>query len=190
MTSRPEITLPVLVLLGAAALVSAILAAFRPDSNVAAAVIAAVTALFGSTLSVTLGRYFERRREIEVRVRDKKVPEYEKFVDFWFGLLYAERLGRKKPTQQEMMRGFIEWTKPLIMWGSDDAIRRWGQLRVEFDPNVNRDVATEDERRKAVSIFKFEELLLALRRDAGYPETTLGRGDILRLWINDIDRYL
>jgi hypothetical protein len=39
-------------------------------------------------------------------------------------------------------------------------------------------------------LFWLEELMIEIRRDVGYPTTTLKRGDILRLWVNDIDQYL
>jgi hypothetical protein len=31
----------------------------------------------------------------------------------------------------------------------------------------------------------FEQLMLSMRRDVGYPETTVGKGDLLRLFVDD-----
>ena len=75
-------------------------------------------------------------------------------------------------------RGVLDWTKPLLLWGSDEVVRRWGRLRLGMGAG-----GTE-------SLFRLEELLLELRRDVGYPGTSLKRGDLLRLWVNDIDEYI
>jgi hypothetical protein len=69
-------------------------------------------------------------------------------------------------------------------------ILRWGSLRVQFAGDTDASPPTEAERLKIAPMFSFEELQLAMRRDAGYPDTSLRRGDLLRLWVNDIDRYL
>lgn len=45
------------------------------------------------------------------------------------------------------------------------------------------DAAPADSR---AALYVFEELLIAMRRDCGYPDTALGRGDVLSLWVNDL----
>jgi hypothetical protein len=40
------------------------------------------------------------------------------------------------------------------------------------------------------SLFMFEQVLLVIRRDLGHANKDLARGDLLALWINDIDEVL
>lgn len=63
------------------------------DSEVAAAVITASATVVVSVVVVVLGRYFEKKRELEAQAREKKIPLYEEFIDFWFRVLYAEKMG-------------------------------------------------------------------------------------------------
>lgn len=187
---RPEFAAPIFVLLAAVILAGTFLALLRPDPAVAGALIAATIAVLGSTLSLVLGRYFDKERDTSLQLREKRIPEYEKFASFWLDVLYAEKLGKKPMSSDQMLKGFIDWTKPLIIWGSDEVIRQWGQLRVSYSSADSAKPASQEERAKIAKLFEFEELLLRLRRDVGYTDTTLKRGDILRLWMNDIDRYL
>ena len=39
-------------------------------------------------------------------------------------------------------------------------------------------------------MFAFEDLLFAIRKDLGHSNAGLGRGDLLRGFVNDIDKYL
>ncbi len=182
----PEIAIPLAALAIGLALLILSLVLIRPDSTTAAALVAAVAGLYGTILSLMLTRYFERQKEAQLRrqelddaARAKKIPEYEKFVAFLFGMFFAERLGQKPMTSQQMMKGFIDWTKPLLLWGSDEVVTSWGRLRVDMgdSPGVE-------------SLFRLEELLFQLRRDVGHPGTELQKGDLLRLWVNDIDEYI
>ena len=186
LAKTPEVVLPIGVLAMAIVLLVVAIASLRPDSTVAAALIAAVAAGYGTVISLTVTRFFERQKEAALRLlelerdaRAKKVPEYEKFIAFLMTMFFAEKLGKKPMTSQQMIQGFVEWTKPLLIWGSDEVVLQWGRLRV--DPPQGGGVE---------GLFRLEDLLIELRRDVGYPETKVRRGDILRLWVNDIDQYL
>jgi hypothetical protein len=39
-------------------------------------------------------------------------------------------------------------------------------------------------------LFAFEQMLFEIRRDLGHENNGLGAGDLLRLFINDVDDYL
>lgn len=184
----PEVAVPVGTLALALLLLGVVLAALRPDTTLAASIVAAVAAAYGTVISVILSRYFERQRtqaekaqEIERDTRAKKIPVYEDFVGFWLDALFATKMGKKALTEPQIMQGVIKWTKPILMWGSDDVVREWGQLRVQL---------AEATPGNYEGLFRFERFLISLRRDAGYPGTALSRGDLLRLWVNDIDQYI
>jgi len=187
-SQSPEVAVPVGTLAVALLLLGAVLSVLRPDAALAASIVAGVAAAYGTVISVILSRYFERQRaqvekaqELERDTRAKKIPVYEDFVGFWLDALFASKTGKKALSEQQIMQGVIEWTKPILMWGSDDVVREWGQLRVQL---------AEAKPGNFEGLFRFEQFLITLRRDAGYPETNLSRGDLLRLWVNDIDQYI
>jgi hypothetical protein len=151
------------------------------DSEVAIAVLGAGGTITVSVISLTIGRYLERKRQIEADTRLKKIPLYEDFISFWFRVLYQDQLG-KPVTQKELLKFFVDFTKVATVWASDDVIRKWRQTRQEFE-GIHGEAPPR-------SLFMFEELLLAIRRDAGYPSTQLRRGELLGLWVTDIDRFL
>jgi hypothetical protein len=50
------------------------------DTNLAVGVLTAVTTVLVAALTVSLGRYFERKKEIESHFREKKVGIYDEFL--------------------------------------------------------------------------------------------------------------
>lgn len=183
--TTPELSVPIAGLAAGAILLGIAIVALRPDSQVTAALIAAVAAGYPPVVSLLVTRHVERTKEaglrlleVEREARAKKVPEYEKFVGFLMNMFFAQKLGKKPMAEQQMIAEMLAWTKPLLIWGSDDVVRLWGRIRIDAAGG-----GTE-------SLFRLEELLFAIRRDVGYPATTLRRGDILRLWVNDIDKHV
>jgi hypothetical protein len=115
-------------------------------------------------------------------VETERFPCTSGFVGFWFDHLHAEKLGKKRPHTTAVIAAFLEWTKLLTVWGSDDVIREWGAFREKMEalesvPPPEREEILAD----------FERILLAIRRDSGYPLTGLSRGDLLALWLTAID---
>ena len=49
------------------------------DPKVSVAVLAAATTLLVATLTVTIGKYYERKKDIEAHYRDKKAKIYDEF---------------------------------------------------------------------------------------------------------------
>ena len=168
----------------------------RLESNVAAASIGATATVLVSALAIFVGRYFERRMELEVATREKRIPLYEKFIEFWFRQLYAERLGEEPVSPEEMTRVMVDFTRDATFWASDSVILKWREVRMRFvllealREALSEAGAEPDDAATIEPLFVFEEFLIALRRDTGYPNTRLGKGDILGMFIDDIGRYL
>jgi hypothetical protein len=182
---RRDIVLPTASALAAALVVAVVLLVVRIEPSVAAALVAGAATILGSALSVTFGRYFERLRELEERNREKKSKFYEDFMNFWLGALFSDRLGKPKPSTQQVVRAFSDWTATLTFWAPDEVVRQWSAFRLA---SATMEAAPASEQQE--TLFRFEQVLFAMRRDSGYPWTSLSRGDLLRLWVNDIDRYL
>lgn len=158
------------------------------DSEVAAAVITASATVTVSVVVIVLGRYFEKKRELEVHAREKKIPLYEEFIDFWFRVLYAEKMGDQPPTEKELLRAMVDFTRRSTVWASDEVIRKWREVRLQY---VALGVQSQIQSAASIAaLFGFEEMLMEMRKDTGHPRTRLARGDLLGLFIDDIDTYL
>jgi hypothetical protein len=158
------------------------------DSELLIGVVTASATVLVSVIGIAFGRYNERKKEIEQRRQEKRIPVYEKFTDFWFvQVLYGQRLGKGEIEQKDLLAFFAEFTRDLMLWGSDEVILEWGEVRRQWAA-LGDDAART--KQAYAEMLNFESLLLAIRRDIGYPKTKLRQGSILGLFIDDIDSVL
>ena len=171
-----------LILLGAIVFVGGLLwnyvATLPPaqGATLIAAAVAGVISLFG----IYLNRRAEKVREIEASLRPRKAEVYEEFTRFWVGALLGMRDGKVTVTDEETKAFFSTSTQKLIVWGSDEVIaanRRFRRSSLESKGGLD-------------TMLQFENLLFAIRRDLGHRNEGLTTGDILGLWVNDIDEVL
>jgi len=154
------------------------------QKEVAVAIVAGAVTITVSVVSIVIAKYYERKRAVEQELREKKIPMYYEFVEFWFSTLYKDKIkdteGEVTPEEHEkkMLLFLKSFTQKLMVWGSDEVVGEWSRLRRSW---------AKGERMSAQSLFEFERLLLAIRRDAGHSNKKLKRGDLLGLFINDLD---
>jgi succinate dehydrogenase hydrophobic anchor subunit len=151
------------------------------------------TAIIGATavLSVPLVTYFanqsiERKRAVEQAMRLEKVKIYQSFTEFFMRVLLNEHPAGK-PTDKEMAAFFADTTLKFITYGSNDVVKKWGKFRNLLVNNSDNKAVQKD---PTLYLFEFETVLKALRKDLGHRSWTMSKGDIARLFINDIDDYL
>ena len=171
----------VVVLLAGAALVLASLAwryfaTLVPQAS--ATVITAAVTFFGSAVTLVLTKRWDRSREIQQEHRKQKTPLYEEFITFLFKLFMSSKTGLSL-TQDEMTAFMVKFTQGLTIWGSNDVIQKYGEFRQmsTASPNVGKTAAA------------IEDILFSIRLDLGHP-SGLRRGDLLRLFINDLDKVI
>ena len=151
------------------------------QKEVSAAIVAAMATIIVSILSITIGKYYERKRIIEKELREKKIPMYEEFIEFYFNLLMSKEMTGKEMTEKEMLEFFNKFTQKLTVWGSDDVVSLWSNFR--------RISIKKQDRNTMEYMFEFEKLLLEIRKDTGHKSKKIKKGDLLGLFINDIDKY-
>lgn len=149
------------------------------NDSVIAAIVAATATFLVSLISVLLGKYYERKLIIEKEMREKKIPVYNQFVEFLMNLLS----NKQKMSEEEMVKFFKEFTQNILVWGSDEVITQWSKYR----RCAIKDSETEF---NIETMFELEKLLLAIRKDTGHKNSKVNRGDLLGLFINDIDDYI
>lgn len=155
------------------------------EPRILAAIVAGVFTVIVSVISVLMGKYKETKHQIEEQHRLKKIPIYEEFLEFWFKVLLGSKIG-KQVSEKDMLEFFTLFTQKLILWGSDEVILEYGDFRTYFMNLANDESTTSKE--KLESMYKFEEMILAIRGDVGHKNTAFQRGDILKLFINDLNK--
>ena len=79
----------------------------------------------------------------------------------------------------DFLQGFVE---KITVWGSDDVLK----AVIAFKSQAS-DVTAQD---PAKSLFVLENMLFAIRRDLGHKNKNLKQGDLLSLFVTDIDQHL
>ena len=149
--------------------------------NVAASIIAASATVLVATLSVLLAKRLEIRTLIFKEHRDKKIPIYESLIKFFFDAMFKAKKGAPVSEAEilDFLQGFVE---KITVWGSDDVLK----AVIAFKSQAP-DVIAQD---PAKSLFVLENMLFAIRRDLGHKNKNLKQGDLLSLFVTDIDQHL
>lgn len=82
------------------------------DAKLAVGLVAAVTTILGATLTVTIGKYLERKHAVEAAFRERKVEIYDGFLKEVFKLFGREG----KPHDSGLVKFLREWQRKLIVW--------------------------------------------------------------------------
>ncbi|MCW5892623.1 MAG: hypothetical protein KIT14_19080 [bacterium] len=153
------------------------------DSDIAVAIIAAAATAFVSVLSIVLAKAYEARALVLKEHREKKTPVYEDLIKFMFRILMGAKTG-KAPTEKEMLDFMSDFTQRVIVWGSDDVLAAWVKWRRTA---VNAEALKTN---PMTLMLLYEQLILTIRRDLGHKNQNLRTGDVLALFVNDIDQQL
>ena len=172
-----------LLIWGAYLLFKAVGAIFSSvDPKLAAGMIAGSATIFVSVITVLFSKKQEHKVDIQNQLREKKIPIYENIIEFIFLITFAEKLGKEQPSEQEMIKFFADTTRDLVIWGSKDIVKEFGNFR---DTLTNL-ASTSD---TTVMLACVEDLFIAIRKDLGHNVSGIKRGEILRLYINDTEVY-
>jgi hypothetical protein len=137
------------------------------------AIIAAITYLFN--------RKIDQRRVLEEPTRKEKIALYLEIIEFLLNIMSPEESGRR-PDQVKVMEFMSETTPRLITYGTNPVVRLWGKFIRTFRPTDGSGVMD--------MVDDMEALLKAMRKDVGHTKVGSFRGDLARLFINDIDEVL
>lgn len=156
------------------------------QKEVSAAIVTASATVIVAVVTVVGGRLLERRNISQRAQQEKRVPIYEEFVtdlfkSFGIGL---PRDGRPPVDATLAARVYGEFSTRIVVWGSDEVLKRWVSLRNHFQGPPGG-VRTPDY--DFQGLVKLEELLVALRKDLGLSGNSLKRGDVLGAIVTDLD---
>lgn len=144
--------------------------------------------IIGGTITISsffITRFLEKRKNIEIEIRNKKIPIYEEFFDFYFKIIFGNA-NKENMSSDEMVVFFKGFNQKAIIWFPDHILKsyiNWKKNLIYFSENSNN-----ENLRKL--LIEQEELMHQFRKDIGHSNKNLIQGDISSLYINDIENFL
>jgi hypothetical protein len=126
-----------------------------------------------------IGRYYERRKELDALYRDKKTEIYDEFLKEFFGLFF--NAGETGETTEKNLVSFLqEFTRKLVLWSGPEVIEAF----VAWKDHLSKGVPD------AQTIFFTEAFLRAIRHDLRHSNHGLRRGFFAKLFLKEGELFL
>jgi hypothetical protein len=154
------------------------------NSDIAIAIITGAITLLVTALSILIGKAYEIRTTIIKSNREKKIPIYEELIQFMFNKVLMGVKTKNMPSEEELIKFMADFTQKSMVWGSNDVLSAWIKCR-------RASVNEEEVKQNPVNfMLNYENLIREIRKDLGLKNKNLNEGDILSLFVTDIDKYL
>jgi len=173
------------ILAGLAALIGWVVYAFfqylsSVPKELGAALVAAAATTLVATVTVMIGRYYERRKELDALYREKKTEIYDEFLKEFFTLFWRAGETDAAETEKDLVPFLREFTRKLVLWSGPEVIESF----VAWKDHLAK--GTPD----AKSIFLTEGFLLAIRTDLRHSNRGLRKGFFARLFLREGGLFL
>lgn len=145
---------------------------------------------FLAFISTIIAKVVEHKFSINNQIRNERQEIYVEFLDWIINsLLY----GNIKDNDT-LVNDIRKYQKLMTIYGSDKVLKAWSEFKfVAINTILNKNDIPKNER-MTIYINKeaiyLEKLLLAIRKDLGYRNRNIKQFDILKLYIDDINKYL
>lgn len=142
--------------------------------------VAGATTILVATVTVMVGRYYERRKELDALYRDKKTEIYDEFLKEFFGFFFDSGAKGAQATSKDLVPFLQEFIRKLVLWSGPEVIESfvaWKEHLARGEPDAR-------------SIFLTEALLRAIRADLRHSNRGLRRGFFARLFLKEGDLFL
>lgn len=123
--------------------------------------------------------YLAYRQRNSEYLREHRAQAYEKLIEIVYKMLMKSK-NKEQYGADEMLSDMNDFNQSLTLWGSSKAIRLWDEWRLA---TVGKQPSASE------LLFAMEKVLIQLRRDMGQGRG-LKKGDLLKLFINDVDTLL
>jgi len=150
------------------------------DPKVSVGILTASGTVIAATLAIVLGKYFERKKDIEAHYREKKIEIYDEFLKEFFDLFYSDDTESSENQDERMVVFLREWQRKMILWGGQDVLSKYvswmGHLK-KGEPD-------------AETMFMTEEFFREIRKDLGHKNNKLEKGTFIHLLLRNPELFL
>jgi hypothetical protein len=139
----------------------------------------ALVALGGLVLTPLIS--FATTRAIETKkltgqaALDHKIALYEGFVEFFVEMMGLS--GGPGLNEDKIKERMAAMTPAMLIYASNDFLKQWREFKKVSNNGVEG----------AALVFQMENVLKALRKDLGHSSFLSTKGDILAIFVNDIE---
>jgi len=148
--------------------------------ELAAALVAGAVTILVATATVMIGRYYERKKELDALYRDKKIEIYDEFLKEFFTLFFSAGEKAVDHPERDLVPFLREFTRKLVLWSGPEVIEAF----VAWKDHLAK--GTPD----AKSIFLTEAFLFAIRKDLRHTNAALRKGFFARLFLKEGSLFL
>lgn len=148
------------------------------SKELGAALVAGATTIIVATLTVMVGRYFERKKELDALYREKKTEVYDDFLKVFFQVWFSA--GKTDEDDPDLVKLFREFSVKLVLWSGPEALEafaRWKEKMAEGHAS-------------AEGIFETEAFLNAIRADLRHSTRGIRKGWFARLFLQESNLFL
>lgn len=150
------------------------------DKVIVVAMITGMVSIVGVVFTSVIAKIIDYRYNVKKYLYDKREVPYEQFIS----IIYAIMEDTRKPvneqmTEYEKTKMMSEFSKGLTLWGSNKVVKKWLKYRKASLENMS----------PKSSLLLLEDIIYEIRRDVGQRKK-LGKGDMLSIFINDIDKIV
>jgi len=145
------------------------------DKQLAVGLLTAFTTVIVATITVMLGRYLERKKEIESHFRARKIEIYDEFLAEFFKLFNSE-----ENNDMDLVPFLREWQRKMIIWGGSPVLSayiKWNQHLKKGTPD-------------AQTIFLMDDFFRAMRKDVGLSNSGLEKGVFTHFILRNSELFL
>lgn len=148
------------------------------NSDLAVGMLTASSTVIVATVTLVLGRYFERVKEAEAHLRTQKIEMYDEFLKRVLALFYTSGSGTSD--DEDLVPFLQEWQRKLVVWGGPNVLSSfiiWKQHLASGQPD-------------AESVFLMDKFFRAMRADIGLSNKGLEKGFFSNIVLRHADLFL
>jgi len=148
------------------------------DAKVSVGILTAATTIIVATITVSVGKYFERKKEVESHFREKKIEIYDEFLKEFFKIFLSD--DDDEHDEDKLVVFLREWQRKMILWGGADVLTiyiRWKNQLSKLEPN-------------AETMFLTDEFFRAIRKDIGLSNRNLDKGSFIHFLLQSSNLFL
>lgn len=147
------------------------------DSTLAVGVVTGASTIVVATITVVIGKYYERKKEVEAHFRNDKIKIYDEFLKEFFKLFGGENELDEEQNLTEFLR---EWQRKMVLYGGAKVLLSYLKWKIHLG-NGKPDAQT---------FFLMGDFFLEMRKDIGLSTVGLDKGVFLHLILKHPEIFL
>ena len=150
------------------------------DKVIIVAMITGVVSIVGVVFTSIIAKFIDYRYNVKKYLYDKREVPYEQFISIIYTIMEdTKKPENKQMTESDKFRMMSNFSKGLTLWGSNKVVKKW----LRYRRASLKGISPEN------SLLLLEDIIYEIRKDVGQRKR-LGKGDMLSIFINDIEEII